>query len=44
MLLNRRTVEPPYRNKTVSNVLLAGSFVVFGVLAVVQLKETLGGL
>lgn len=44
VLLNRRTVEPPYRNKAVSNVLLAGSFVLFGVLAVVQLKETLGGL
>jgi hypothetical protein len=44
VLLNRRGVEPPYRNKITSNVLLSGSFVLFGVLAVVQLRETLGGL
>ncbi|MPY57582.1 Nramp family divalent metal transporter [Streptomyces spongiae] len=43
VLLNRRSVEPPYRNKTTANVLLSGSFVLFGVLAVVQLKETIGG-
>ncbi|MET9968631.1 divalent metal cation transporter, partial [Streptomyces sp. NPDC006356] len=43
VLLNRRDLAPPYRNKTVSNVLLSSSFVLFGVLAVVQLKETLGG-
>ncbi|GHH11801.1 Nramp family divalent metal transporter [Streptomyces lanatus] len=44
VLLNRRGLQAPYRNKTVSNVLLSSSFVLFGVLAVVQLKETLGGL
>ncbi|MEU1939454.1 Nramp family divalent metal transporter [Streptomyces coeruleorubidus] len=44
VLLNRRGLQPPYRNKTLSNVLLSGSFALFGVLAVVQLKETLGGL
>ncbi|WP_234329870.1 Nramp family divalent metal transporter [Streptomyces viridochromogenes] len=44
VLLNRRDLTRPYRNKTVSNVLLSSSFVLFGVLAVVQLKETLGGL
>ncbi len=43
VLLNRRTVERPYRNKIMSNVLLSGSLVLFGVLAVVQLKESLGG-
>ncbi|WLW57051.1 Nramp family divalent metal transporter [Streptomyces sp. YU58] len=44
VLLNRRGIERPYRNKLLSNVLLSSSFVLFGVLAVVQLKETLGGL
>ncbi|MFG2028548.1 Nramp family divalent metal transporter [Streptomyces sp. NPDC048825] len=44
VLLNRRGVQRPYRNKAASNVLLAGSFVLFGVLAVVQVKETIGGL
>lgn len=44
VLLNRRGLAAPYRNGPWSNVLLAGSFVLFGVLAVVQLKETLGGL
>ena len=43
VLLNRRDVRAPYRNKIMSNVLLSGSFLLFGVLAVVQLKETLGG-
>jgi hypothetical protein len=43
VLLNRRGAEPPYRNKTTANVLLSGSFALFGVLAVVQLKETIGG-
>ncbi|GAA3785722.1 Nramp family divalent metal transporter [Streptomyces phyllanthi] len=43
VLLNRRGVEPVYRNKITGNVLLSGSFVLFGVLAVVQLKETIGG-
>ncbi|TLS43684.1 divalent metal cation transporter [Streptomyces montanus] len=40
VLLNRRGIEPLYRNKIMSNVLLSGAFVLFGVLAVVQLKET----
>ncbi|GAA2932833.1 hypothetical protein GCM10011428_57990 [Streptomyces violaceus] len=44
VLLNRRDLVPPYRNKAVSNVLLSSSFVLFGVLAAVQIKETLGGL
>ena len=43
VLLNRRGVEPALRNRTISNTLLGGSFVLFGVLAVVQLKESLGG-
>lgn len=43
VLLNRRSMEPALRNRTVSNTLLGGSFVLFGVLAVVQLKESLGG-
>ncbi|MFF9776027.1 Nramp family divalent metal transporter [Streptomyces sp. NPDC013978] len=43
VLLNRRGVEPALRNRTMSNTLLGGSFVLFGVLAVVQLKESLGG-
>jgi Mn2+/Fe2+ NRAMP family transporter len=40
VLLNRRGVEPLYRNKVMSNVLLSGAFLLFGVLAVVQVKET----
>jgi Mn2+/Fe2+ NRAMP family transporter len=40
VLLNRRGIEPLYRNKVMSNVLLSGAFLLFGVLAVVQLKET----
>lgn len=43
VLLNRRNVEPALRNRITSNVLLGGSFVLFGVLAVVQLKDSLGG-
>jgi Mn2+/Fe2+ NRAMP family transporter len=42
VLLNRRGVEAPYRNGTAANVLLSGSFLLFGVLAVVQLKDSLG--
>lgn len=40
VLLNRRGIEPLYRNKVMSNVLLSGAFLLFGVLAVVQVKET----
>ncbi|MCX4703675.1 Nramp family divalent metal transporter [Streptomyces sp. NBC_01352] len=40
VLLNRRGIEPLYRNKIMSNVLLSGAFLLFGVLAVVQVKET----
>ncbi len=40
VLLNRRGIEPLYRNKVMSNVLLSGAFILFGVLAAVQLKET----
>ncbi|MGW0707392.1 Nramp family divalent metal transporter [Streptomyces sp. NPDC002643] len=43
VLLNRRGVDPVYRNGKTSNVLLAGSFALFAVLAVVQLKDSLGG-
>ncbi|SPF05565.1 Nramp family divalent metal transporter [Streptomyces sp. MA5143a] len=43
VLLNRRGVDPAYRNGITSNVLLGGSFVLFGLLAVVQLKDSLGG-
>ncbi|KND46539.1 Nramp family divalent metal transporter [Streptomyces stelliscabiei] len=43
VLLNRRGVEPALRNPINSNVLLGGSFVLFGVLAAVQLKDSLGG-
>jgi Mn2+/Fe2+ NRAMP family transporter len=43
VLLNRRGIDRPYRNKILANVLLAGSFVLFAVLAVVQLKDSLGG-
>ncbi|MEH0524165.1 Nramp family divalent metal transporter [Streptomyces stelliscabiei] len=43
VLLNRRGVEPALRNPITSNVLLGGSFVLFGVLAAVQLKDSLGG-
>ncbi|MDX2825378.1 Nramp family divalent metal transporter [Streptomyces ipomoeae] len=43
VLLNRRDVDPAYRNGITSNVLLAGSFLLFGVLTVVQLKDSLGG-
>ncbi|MFE7834872.1 Nramp family divalent metal transporter [Streptomyces sp. NPDC057474] len=43
VLLNRRSVEPALRNGSTSNVLLGGSFVLFGVLAAVQLKDSLGG-
>ncbi len=43
VLLNRRGVDPACRNGITSNVLLGGSFVLFGVLAVVQLKDSLGG-
>ncbi|MGP4047811.1 Nramp family divalent metal transporter [Streptomyces sp. 2A115] len=40
VLLNRRGIEPLHRNKVMSNVLLSGAFILFGVLAVVQVKET----
>ncbi|MEV0634136.1 Nramp family divalent metal transporter [Streptomyces sp. NPDC050619] len=40
VLLNRRGIEPLYRNKVMANVLLSGAFLLFGVLAVVQVKET----
>ncbi len=40
VLLNRKGIEPLHRNKITSNVLLSGAFVLFGVLAVVQLRET----
>ncbi len=40
VLLNRRGIEPLYRNKVMPNVLLSGAFLLFGVLAVVQVKET----
>ncbi|WP_405778855.1 Nramp family divalent metal transporter [Streptomyces sp. NBC_01378] len=39
VLLNRRTVEPVFRNKLLSNVLLSGAFLLFGVLAAAQFAE-----
>ncbi|QFU93564.1 Nramp family divalent metal transporter [Amycolatopsis sp. YIM 10] len=39
-LLNRRSVEPVYRNGILSNIGLAGAFVLFGILGVAQILES----
>ena len=39
-LLNRRSVEPVYRNGIVSNIGLAGALALFGLLGIAQILES----
>src|SRR5699024_7689790 len=44
VILNRSSVPAELRNKALSNVLLSVCFLLFGFLAVLQVKESLMGL